>query len=149
MKLLVLVLALSCVVAYTTAQKKGQYWPANTKIFTTPRRFRREADPQNSIANSKNTPQLPSDDNAILRLARFGNEPTVVDFGEDDNGISGSQPRPNGQSNDMHRIDENDYLSAYTFHPGAYGGFAKNFGTGGGFRWRREADVERRFRFRS
>ncbi|XP_024884948.1 uncharacterized protein LOC112463023 [Temnothorax curvispinosus] len=149
MKLLALVLVLSCVVAYTTARKRGQHWPTNTKIFTTPYRFRREADPQGSIvANLKNTPQLPFDDNENLRLVLFDNDSTV-DLGEDGKEIPGPQSQPNTLSNNLHLIDENDYFSSYTFQPGTYRSFPRNFETGGRYRWRREAGghVEPRLRF--
>lgn len=73
----------------------------------------------------------------------------IVDPDEDDNENPGSQSQPNVLESYIHRIDENDQLGAYTFHPGAYGGFARTFGTGGGFRWRREVDEHVESRFRS
>ncbi|XP_011161362.1 uncharacterized protein LOC105196875 [Solenopsis invicta] len=142
MKLLTFVLALSCIIAYTTADQRGQYWPTNTKIFTTSHRFRREANlPSSTVANLKSTPQLSFDDNENLRLVLFDNEPdTTVYHDEGNDVVTRSESQPNAQLHSMYRIDENDYLGAYTFHPGAYGGFAQNFGTGGGFRWRRDVE---------
>lgn len=90
------------------------------------------------------------DHNENLRLVPFHEEHMIDDLGEDDNVVSGTEPmQPNAQLHNMHPLDENDHLNVYTFHPGAYGGFAENFGTGGGFRWRREARrrVQPRFRF--
>ncbi|KAL6254769.1 hypothetical protein P5V15_003097 [Pogonomyrmex californicus] len=136
MKLLGLILALSCIIAYTAAKKKGQYWPTDTKIFTIPHRFRREIDSQDSVLkdNLEDTPQLffKADENLHL----LDNKHTIDDISEDTNVVSGSESQLNTQLNDMHLVDENDYLNAYTFTPGAYSHFAQNFG---GFRWRREA----------
>lgn len=87
------------------------------------------------------------DDNNNLVL--FDNEP--VDLGKDDNEVpeSNNKLQSSALLYNMHLMDENDNLGAYTFYPGAYGGFVQNFGMGGRvLRWRREdaiRDLKPRF----